>query len=155
MCISDGSSDVGSSDLLARAAPRRPEVDDHRHRHRGLDDVLHEGLLAAVFDDVGVGLRRTAKAAATRAANNRFHNVVPFACWMSAPPSHAGLCGRARRVLQHKWRLSRPRARPPDYSSCCWPARSRASARSEAHTSELQSLMRISYAVFCSKKKQT
>src|SRR3546814_5150208 len=28
-----------------------------------------------------------------------------------------------------------------------------ASARSEAHTSELQSLMRISYAVFCLKKK--
>src|SRR3546814_5761363 len=28
-------------------------------------------------------------------------------------------------------------------------------ARSEEHTSELQSLMRISYAVFCSKKKQT
>src|SRR3546814_2747325 len=27
--------------------------------------------------------------------------------------------------------------------------------RSEEHTSELQSLMRISYAVFCSKKKQT
>src|SRR3546814_7860636 len=33
--------------------------------------------------------------------------------------------------------------------------RSRASAsRSEEHTSELQSLMRISYAVFCLKKKQ-
>src|SRR3546814_1357786 len=27
--------------------------------------------------------------------------------------------------------------------------------RSEAHTSELQSLMRISYAVFCMKKKKT
>src|SRR3546814_5905393 len=27
--------------------------------------------------------------------------------------------------------------------------------RSEAHTSELQSLMRISYAVFCLKKKKT
>src|SRR3546814_7979663 len=27
--------------------------------------------------------------------------------------------------------------------------------RSEEHTSELQSLMRISYAVFCSKKKKT
>src|SRR3546814_4667734 len=27
--------------------------------------------------------------------------------------------------------------------------------RSEEHTSELQSLMRISYAVFCSKKKRT
>src|SRR3546814_7249347 len=33
-------------------------------------------------------------------------------------------------------------------------ARSRR-ARSEEHTSELQSLMRISYAVFCLKKKKT
>src|SRR3546814_16579545 len=31
---------------------------------------------------------------------------------------------------------------------------SRAEARSEEHTSELQSLMRISYAVFCLKKKK-
>src|SRR3546814_1426704 len=31
----------------------------------------------------------------------------------------------------------------------------RAEARSEEHTSELQSLMRISYAVFCLKKKIT
>src|SRR3546814_6098336 len=32
-------------------------------------------------------------------------------------------------------------------------ARDRADQRSEEHTSELQSLMRISYAVFCLKKK--
>src|SRR3546814_6086854 len=32
--------------------------------------------------------------------------------------------------------------------------RSRSYARSEEHTSELQSLMRISYAVFCLKKKK-
>src|SRR3546814_9056264 len=32
--------------------------------------------------------------------------------------------------------------------------RQRAAARSEEHTSELQSLMRISYAVFCLKKKK-
>src|SRR3546814_7623385 len=32
---------------------------------------------------------------------------------------------------------------------------SHAHSRSEEHTSELQSLMRISYAVFCLKKKQT
>src|SRR3546814_4815674 len=31
----------------------------------------------------------------------------------------------------------------------------RTSGRSEEHTSELQSLMRISYAVFCLKKKKT
>src|SRR3546814_2589445 len=34
-------------------------------------------------------------------------------------------------------------------------ARQSANWRSEEHTSELQSLMRISYAVFCLKKKQT
>src|SRR3546814_7785920 len=34
------------------------------------------------------------------------------------------------------------------------PARHRGGGRSEEHTSELQSLMRISYAVFCLKKKQ-
>src|SRR3546814_10732740 len=33
-------------------------------------------------------------------------------------------------------------------------AQARAAARSEEHTSELQSLMRISYAVFCLKKKK-
>src|SRR3546814_7363384 len=35
------------------------------------------------------------------------------------------------------------------YFAICYPM------RSEEHTSELQSLMRISYAVFCLKKKQT
>src|SRR3546814_7604779 len=34
------------------------------------------------------------------------------------------------------------------------PGRQAASGRSEEHTSELQSLMRISYAVFCLKKKR-
>src|SRR3546814_9111018 len=34
-------------------------------------------------------------------------------------------------------------------------ARTDEEARSEEHTSELQSLMRISYAVFCLKKKKT
>src|SRR3546814_3616720 len=33
-------------------------------------------------------------------------------------------------------------------------ARSRSTVRSEEHTSQLQSLMRISYAVFCLKKKK-
>src|SRR3546814_7717732 len=47
------------------------------------------------------------------------------------------------------------------YMKPCWPAaapragRVGAICRSEEHTSELQSLMRISYAVFCLKKKQT
>src|SRR3546814_6302955 len=46
-------------------------------------------------------------------------------------------------------RLAYPRASPGLKSQ------SEARARSEEHTSELQSLMRISYAVFCLKKKKT
>src|SRR3546814_1545370 len=40
-------------------------------------------------------------------------------------------------------------------SSMAQVIRNMISARSEEHTSELQSLMRISYAVFCLKKKNT
>src|SRR3546814_5486314 len=50
---------------------------------------------------------------------------------------------------------------PPVVSGSCGPAALhstggalRPSPRSEEHTSELQSLMRISYAVFCLKKKK-
>src|SRR3546814_5264969 len=45
--------------------------------------------------------------------------------------------GRDRKVDVYNWHLANP------------------GKRSEEHTSELQSLMRISYAVFCLKNKQT
>src|SRR3546814_3732901 len=38
--------------------------------------------------------------------------------------------------------------------SCCIPVRGAPYSRSEEHTSELQSLMRTSYAVLCLKKKK-
>src|SRR3546814_13803936 len=46
---------------------------------------------------------------------------------------------------------------PPDSSSTtrAWTPWSARRFRSEEHTSELQSLMRISYAVFCLKKKNS
>src|SRR3546814_9360754 len=47
----------------------------------------------------------------------------------------------------------RPCARP-GHQDASFPSSARARARSEEHTSELQSLMRISYAVFCLKKKK-
>src|SRR3546814_1838383 len=43
----------------------------------------------------------------------------------------------------------------PDRSYRVLESRSASGGRSEEHTSELQSLMRISYAVFCLKKKKT
>src|SRR3546814_6659658 len=47
------------------------------------------------------------------------------------------------------------RRRPARQSQGRVPLRPGGGARSEEHTSELQSLMRISYAVFCLKKKTT
>src|SRR3546814_5690888 len=50
------------------------------------------------------------------------------------------------------WRSDPSRSRPLPHSTGRRGSSSR-SRRSEEHTSELQSLMRISYAVFCLKKK--
>src|SRR3546814_4910968 len=46
----------------------------------------------------------------------------------------------------------RNRSWPAFSMTSCWPFSSASRIRSEEHTSELQSLMRISYAVFCLKK---
>src|SRR3546814_7747615 len=62
-----------------------------------------------------------------------------------------------RRRDQHRHRRAREGARR-EFRPGCGVARDGERARrdrSEEHTSELQSLMRISYAVFCLKKKKT
>src|SRR3546814_9234986 len=68
-----------------------------------------------------------------------------------APSARAGWNGRdlaeaERQPLRPGLRPRRPAAVPEAWDQ-------RAQQRSEEHTSELQSLMRISYAVFCLKKK--
>src|SRR3546814_5063032 len=71
--------------------------------------------------------------------------------------------GKRRRIIFPKSSRGRNDARktvPISYSGVVrvvfWPHRHLAASgvRSEEHTSELQSLMRISYAVFCLKKKK-
>src|SRR3546814_16013100 len=57
---------------------------------------------------------------------------------------------RGRQTTEARGRLTASFCRPPIYR-----VDSVGRARSEEHTSELQSLMRISYAVFCLKKKTT
>src|SRR3546814_1553665 len=62
---------------------------------------------------------------------------------------HAGnLGGDFGRVWYRLSLCRRPEARCLSHAGCDLPG------RSEEHTSELQSLMRISYAVFCLKKKK-
>src|SRR3546814_3379324 len=89
-----------------------------------------------------------------RSRRNRCGSEAPSSPCSTAPPPR-GTGGRARPVRhgqscheRREWSWSRPwlgeDAHPP----------ARSGARSEEHTSELQSLMRISYAVFCLKKKR-
>src|SRR3546814_5008965 len=63
-----------------------------------------------------------------------------------------GLVPPCRCVLQ--WRLSTRAIFPTRRQERKKAPEQRAPGRSEEHTSELQSLMRISYAVFCLKKKK-
>src|SRR3546814_20422591 len=77
------------------------------------------------------------------------------------PPRRASDLSAALGVARHVTQPSpatRPARRPgtrPSPGQRCGRRRSRrcVARRSEEHTSELQSLMRISYAVFCLKKK--
>src|SRR3546814_9747413 len=83
--------------------------------------------------------------------------------FLDGPPPAVRLCGRisiTRIVKQFSCQLSNSRKRRNFAIFCCpyarvTHARQRLDTRrrSEEHTSELQSLMRISYAVFCLKKK--
>src|SRR3546814_4709173 len=57
--------------------------------------------------------------------------------------SHSRTCSQRSDRRASRWKIP--------YDRC---ARHRRGRRSEEHTSELQSLMRISYAVFCLKKKK-
>src|SRR3546814_4641631 len=93
---------------------------------------------------------------ATRPASARWPDGAP-----AAPPGCAGRAGRGRgrRAPRHSRGTDRCgagarsglRRSPPRPA---WrPSGRRDTWRSEEHTSELQSLMRTSYAVFCLKKK--
>src|SRR3546814_6926441 len=127
MRISDWSSDVCSSDL---------ERDDDEHRQEGaavgVDRLDHHGGHArgehAADADHAVGERGTRQGAVAEAEHGEAEQGEGGGdhCERSGPVS-----------------VSVP-------SSSAAPSMS---SRSEEHTSELQSLMRISYAVFCLNKK--
>src|SRR3546814_1835995 len=73
--------------------------------------------------------------------------VLGVACWLNWPQCLAGAY-QISPELQRLW-LDNIREAKPIYRQTS----NVVTPRSEEHTSELQSLMRISYAVFCLKKK--
>src|SRR3546814_6645987 len=80
---------------------------------------------------------------ATRHRSNIAHGINDHAIAM---PGDIGNDGIGARLC-----LRMP---PLNQSRCIYDGEHPAAQRSEEHTSELQSLMRISYAVFCLKKKK-
>src|SRR3546814_10028639 len=80
------------------------------------------------------------------------HGAVGDAVADRQPPVSLGLPDGARRALDAADQHYATFSKAASWWRCLnWTA----SIRSEEHTSELQSLMRISYAVFCLKKKNT
>src|SRR3546814_5409326 len=91
----------------------------------------------------GAAVRATALFAADRAGTAaRFERIGVVGCLVS------GLVANFAGTGDRRWP---DRCRARRRLRC----RARDRGRSEEHTSELQSLMRISYAVFCLKKKTT
>src|SRR3546814_1337584 len=142
MRISDWSSDVCSSDLRVHGHSVHPPVRDRdldrlHDRARRLDRAAKaraggDAELAAGTGGAAGG--RPAGLPGVRAAEDQAPSPAP-----QPQPD-------AARTVRRQGRRRGGRAGP------AWRGGDRA-ARSEEHTSELQSLMRISYAVFCLKKK--
>src|SRR3546814_3979829 len=157
MRISDWSSDVCSSDLFLADQPDRGAQRGHGHRSHVLavdrdrsrvqlveawDQVKDRRLAGTGRADKRHGLAR--RHVERNAVERRLAGFVGEVCVMQLDPAlvdaqrlRIRTVGDGGTVVDH---------REDSFGG---------GKRSEEHTSELQSLMRISYAVFCLKKKKT
>src|SRR3546814_4486528 len=140
MRISDWSSDVCSSDLLIsliqRTHPNR-SVEPHASLGQVLETQLEDGELD--FAIIAGPSTRTAIAS---------HSIgqVQFV-WVAAPGLYRGDHPLRAQDVAGQTLVTLPNSAGTVRILDEW-------LRSEEHTSELQSLMRTSYAVFCLKKKK-
>src|SRR3546814_9920715 len=135
MRISDWSSDVCSSDL------RIVLFKDHHRQHRGLAIERDHGHLDIAAVDKGFDDRIVVERVNLCDRARQFDAIVRIA---DAPRSRAVV--RLDHPAPRGWAARGVDRRPATNQGprCGWHA-----ARSEEHTSELQSLMRLSYAVCC------
>src|SRR3546814_4231582 len=131
MRISDWSSDVCPSDLLARVIDAHPFADPLRFRH-----ASGEMIAFRVVPHGPECMRDTRELVLARPTRWR--------CSPDLESERGGHSAAQPDLLPHPVRIVAVRA------ACRGIERVN---RSEEHTSELQSLMRTSYAVFCLKKK--
>src|SRR3546814_4173027 len=152
MRISDWSSDVCSSDLAAVAKMRGAQYRSVVPGNRLL-------MAAQAPECQRVGLGQTARRVRCRLrervpVRERAGEIAAFGAKPSGRPLsaawHIGLARGAFQVFIGAAGAVDVFVVGDEYR----PRRGQADGRSEEHTSELQSLMRISYAVFCLKKKK-
>src|SRR3546814_1336687 len=84
--------------------------------------------------------------------STRTDTLFPYTTLFRSGRSAASWSGGAWPISAIRWHI--PRCLASRWAFCSRSTRRSAFLRSEEHTSELQSLMRISYAVFCLKKKK-
>src|SRR3546814_9237516 len=85
--------------------------------------------------------------------STRTDTLFPYTTLFRSPPPSSALPGAP--APEVGWPQPPPSStKPPTSPQSPPPVPHEPSKRSEEHTSELQSLMRISYAVFCLKKKK-
>src|SRR3546814_9843981 len=122
---SDGSSDVGSSDLLTRIVFRSASI------------------LGTPIDAAGAAEIARRSRGTPRIANRLLRRARDYAEVRGDGQISASLAGEAMKLLA-----------VDSNGFDLMDRKLLMMLRSEEHTSELQSLMRISYAVFCLKKKK-
>src|SRR3546814_1539980 len=109
----------------------------------------HDGLVIAVTETGGSVIKSRGVVEEARSSTLFVFNPVE---------AHAGWMGSSERWLYRSFYLTQSAvdavARGLGIEDVPYFTRNMFSDRSEEHTSELQSLMRISYAVFCLKKKK-
>src|SRR3546814_6186042 len=130
MRISDWSSDVCSSDLRAQA--RAQVVQERQFRKDAHPEMREARARLAALDDQAEGMANTIRASFKEQFDVAVHGEKQIQSEIA----------KVERQAQAE------RGRGVQMSIL-----ERQVDRSEEHTSELQSLMRISYAVFCLKKK--
>src|SRR3546814_1487371 len=153
MRISDWSSDVCSSDLRTYRGTAVAQADLPGRPLLGTGALLPAALagdrLRARRPEVDGGLRPPAGADQGRHPREFRPAQGAQPARATALQGHGGLDRRAAALRLHQGKL-----RAADGGDVAWLRLDRRHAgRSEEHTSELQSLMRISYAVLCLKKK--
>src|SRR3546814_2204602 len=138
MRISDWSSDVCSSDLL-RLVPQQPFA-----------ELASQAAIAGLFGEIAHAAATLADISDDRHQQQDEHCHVTAGKQAGRVPDGEGI--DVWLPLGQRWRSS---GQPRFANTAPIGAPDGWQARSEEHTSELQSLMRTSYAVFCLKKKKT